>query len=65
MKHLVLFAFALALAACQGNDDGGSTAITGTATTPLNMTCLNGTSYCNNNVYSQYQGWMPYPGMYN
>ncbi|KYG62123.1 hypothetical protein [Bdellovibrio bacteriovorus] len=63
MKKLVYFVFALFLAACQPGDDGG--AGTTTVVTPLNTGCLTGQAYCNNTVYSQYYGFIPYPGMYN
>lgn len=65
MKRLVFFIFALFLAACQGNDNGNPAVNNTVVTTPLSMSCINGGTYCNNNVYSQYRGFIPYPGMYN
>lgn len=65
MKRLVFFILSLfVVVACQNNNDNGTTT-TPPVTTPLNMSCLNGSAYCNNTIYSQYPGWMPYPGMYN
>lgn len=63
MNKLIIFIFALFLAACQGSNDsnGGNT----TVVTPLSMSCINGSAYCNNAAYGQTYGWMPYPGMYN
>lgn len=63
MKRLVFIIFTLFVMACQPNNDGngGNTQVT----TPLNMSCLNGSAYCNSNQYAQYYGWMPYPGLYN
>lgn len=65
MKRLVFLVFALFLAACQGNDNGNGGVTTTQVSTPLNTNCLNGTAYCNNTIYSQYQGWMAYPGLAN
>lgn len=64
MKRLIyLLITVFALAACQPGDDNG----TGNkqATTPLELNCLNGTTYCNNQPYANHYGWMPYPGLYN
>ncbi|WP_041577954.1 hypothetical protein [Bdellovibrio bacteriovorus] len=70
MKKLITMVLTVfALAACQpGNDGGGNNTVTNPgqiATTPLQLPCINGTAYCNNGAYANYQGWMPYPGMYN
>ncbi|WII72848.1 hypothetical protein QJS83_03060 [Bdellovibrio sp. 22V] len=62
MKRLVFFLFALFLVACQGNDNGGGNA---PVTTPLSMSCINGSAYCNNNIYYTYRGFIPYPGLAN
>lgn len=66
MKTWVVLIFALFMTACQGDDGGGGggTAVTTTTvTTPL-TSCLDGTTYCNNQQYSGLPGFMPYPGMY-
>lgn len=62
MKRLILFIFPLFVMACQGNNGGNNNNV---AVTPLNLNCINGVSYCNNNMYSQQYGWVPYPGLYN
>lgn len=61
MKRLIYFILALFVTACQPGNNGGNNV----AVTPLNLNCINGTSYCNNNLYSQYNGWTSYPGLYN
>ncbi|MGZ3770888.1 MAG: hypothetical protein ACXVCP_12240 [Bdellovibrio sp.] len=61
MKRLMFFIFAIFVVACQGNNGGNNNNI---AVTPLNLNCINGTAYCNNNMYTQYQGYAPYPGLY-
>lgn len=60
MKRLMFFILALFVTACQGDNGGNNMAVT-----PLTLNCINGLSYCNNNLYSQYHGWTPYPGLYN
>lgn len=66
MKKLMFFMLSLLiLSACQSDSGGGSNGTTNNATTPLNMDCINGSTYCNNNQYYQYNGFMPYPGLYN
>lgn len=62
MKRLIYFIVALFVTACQPGDNGGNNNI---AITPLTLNCINGMAYCNNNMYTQYNGWMPYPGLYN
>ena len=59
MKRLVLLILTtISMAACQpGNDNNNGNQV---ATTPLETNCLNGT-VCNNGLYQQYQGFMPYP----
>lgn len=66
VKKLILFITTLfVVAACQ-QDNSGGTANPGTpVVTPLSMSCINGTAYCNNSAYTQHYGWLPYPGMYN
>src|SRR5690606_34847606 len=56
------------VAACQNDSGGGNNSNTTTttlATTPLTTNCLNGSTYCNNSLYGNNNGWMAYPGMYN
>lgn len=60
MKRLIYLLFTVfALAACQPDKDGGGGNQT-TATTPLQLNCINGTSNCNTNAYGYYQGFQPY-----
>lgn len=62
MKRLLFIIFAvMSMAACQPDNNNGGNQI---ATTPLDMNCINGTTYCNNSVYQNYAGFMPYPNMY-
>lgn len=63
MKRLILLILTtISIAACQqGNSNNNGNQV---ATTPLEMNCLNGTTHCNNNLYQQYAGFMPYPNMY-
>ena len=63
MNKLILFIFALCLAACQGSDNGNGGNTT-TVITPLSMSCINGSAYCNNTQYAQSYGFIPYPGLY-
>lgn len=68
MKRLIYLLFTVfALAACQPGDDG-NTAGNKVATTPLELSCINGTANCNNAAYGNYgYGWTTYtyPGAYN
>lgn len=62
MKKLVLVISTLFMMACGEQNNGGAAP---PVTTPIsNMNCLNGTTYCNNDVYGQYNGWAAYPGLY-
>ena len=65
-KILFILTSALFITACQKDEGGGAGAPVTTAavSTPLSRSCIDGTTYCNNQVYGQYAGWMPYPGMY-
>lgn len=67
MKKLVyMFLTVFALAACQPDNNGGNTVTANNvATTPLQLNCLNGSTYCNNTMYNQYPGFVAYPGWYN
>lgn len=58
MKRLFILAISLYLAACGGSSGGSSN--TTTATTPLDSRCITNSTLCNNQVYGQYSGWMPY-----
>ena len=58
MKRLFVVLFTLlSMAACGDKGGGGS----GTqATTPVDSRCITNSSLCNNQVYGQYTGWVPY-----
>ncbi len=50
------------LAACgSDNSSNGSGTV---ATTPLQLSCINGQTYCDNSGYYGNPGFMPYPGMH-
>lgn len=66
MRKWLFIATALLITACQndsGGGGGGTVTATTTTTTPLTQ-CIDGSAYCDNRIYSQTPGWMPYPGMY-
>jgi hypothetical protein len=65
MKTWLLLILTVFAVACQNNDGGGGGGAVATTnvTTPL-TSCIDGSTYCNNSIYSQTQGFMPYPGMY-
>lgn len=65
LTKLVYVLFALSVAACGSNNSSNGTQLNQTATTPLDMRCLNGTTNCATSTYSNYGGWTTYSLPYN
>ncbi|WP_413577255.1 hypothetical protein ACLVWU_03175 [Bdellovibrio sp. HCB290] len=59
MKKLFVALMTLMVVACGDSGGGGGN---GVATTPVqgDTRCITSSTLCNNGVYSQYTGWMPY-----
>lgn len=68
-RKLLELIFALSLVACApggGSSGGSATSVAPqTATTPLSLNCINGTTLCSGNTYANYGGWTTYALPYN